>query len=182
MVYKNSAGGADSRDRTNTELTESSCVYSESTRFRGKMVETAKADDNVSHDQNDAPKALLEVEETVPTKPTKRLDVNLYATKKSVAQGMMDIALLTSNASQLRYLLNDPRNSSYYIGISCISISIILQVVVGVLLLFNVRYNINFSHQQPRADTVNNLTTIGVFLITVVNIIATSFSNPSHVP
>ncbi|GFV54883.1 hypothetical protein TNCV_4446591 [Trichonephila clavipes] len=35
------------------------------------------------------------------------IDVNLYATKKSVAQGMMDIALLTANASQLKYILKE---------------------------------------------------------------------------
>merc|ERR1712241_1262637 len=35
----------------------------------------------------------------------KRLDHNRYATKKTIAQGMLDIALLSSNASQLKYLL-----------------------------------------------------------------------------
>merc|ERR1712130_643197 len=35
----------------------------------------------------------------------KTLDANRYATKKTVSQGMLDIALLTTNASQLKYLL-----------------------------------------------------------------------------
>ena len=34
-----------------------------------------------------------------------KLDPNRYATKKTIGQGMLDIALLTSNASQLRYIL-----------------------------------------------------------------------------
>ena len=35
----------------------------------------------------------------------KQLDPNIYSTKKTVAQGMLDIALLSANASQLRYVL-----------------------------------------------------------------------------
>lgn len=35
----------------------------------------------------------------------KSIDVNRYATKKTIAQGMLDIALLTANASQLKYIL-----------------------------------------------------------------------------
>ena len=33
------------------------------------------------------------------------MDDNLYATKKTIAAGMLDIALITANASQLRYIL-----------------------------------------------------------------------------
>lgn len=33
------------------------------------------------------------------------IDVSLYTTKKNVAQGMLDIALLSANCSQLKYLL-----------------------------------------------------------------------------
>ena len=35
----------------------------------------------------------------------KTLDANRYATKKTVSQGMLDVALLTANASQLKYVL-----------------------------------------------------------------------------
>lgn len=35
----------------------------------------------------------------------KSLNANRYATKKTIAQGMLDIALLTANASQLKYIL-----------------------------------------------------------------------------
>ena len=35
----------------------------------------------------------------------KLLDPNTYATKKTLAQGMLDIALLSASASQLRYAL-----------------------------------------------------------------------------
>lgn len=54
---------------------------------------------------------------------------NTYAAKKTVAQGMMDIALITANANQLRYILEfGDRNTVFYITSTLIVISILLQV------------------------------------------------------
>lgn len=41
----------------------------------------------------------------IPKTSNMPLDMNIYATRKTVAQGMMDIALMTANASQLKYVL-----------------------------------------------------------------------------
>ncbi|KFM70809.1 Ninjurin-1, partial [Stegodyphus mimosarum] len=122
-------------------------------------------------------KRLLEREEPRYSRPFKPgIDVNLYATKKSVAQGMMDIALLTANASQLKYILREGENSRFYlVNVICIGISIALQLVVGVLLILNTRYNINLVSHQSRAELINNLTIIGIFLITVSNVFVSAF-------
>lgn len=40
--------------------------------------------------------------------------MNKYATKKTVAQGMLDIALLTANASQLKYVLQLGQRHEFY--------------------------------------------------------------------
>lgn len=54
---------------------------------------------------------------------------NTYAAKKTVAQGMMDIALITANANQLRYILEfGDRNTVFYITTMLIVTSILLQV------------------------------------------------------
>jgi hypothetical protein len=54
---------------------------------------------------------------------------NTYAAKKTVAQGMMDIALITANANQLRYILEfGERNTVFYVITTLIVISILLQV------------------------------------------------------
>lgn len=108
------------------------------------------------------------------------MDMNLYATKKSIAQGMMDIALLTANASQLKHLLHEgpEANRFYGLTVACVALSIALQVMVGILLIFNGRYNINKTHQQRRAELFNNVIIIGVFLITVINIFVSAFSGP----
>nr|SVE75813.1 EOG090X07V0 [Daphnia hispanica] len=66
----------------------------------------------------------------------KTLDANKYATKKTIAQGMLDIALLTANASQLKYVLQlGHRHEFYTIMVSLIASSIVLQIVVGILAL-----------------------------------------------
>lgn len=46
-----------------------------------------------------------EQEEADKKRPKSGVDVSLYTTKKNVAQGMLDIALLSANCSQLKYLL-----------------------------------------------------------------------------
>jgi len=54
---------------------------------------------------------------------------NTYAAKKTVAQGMMDIALITANANQLRYVLEfGDRNAIFYTIAVLIVVSILLQV------------------------------------------------------
>ncbi|GBL96464.1 Ninjurin-1 [Araneus ventricosus] len=114
-----------------------------------------------------------------PKKIKKPLDGNIYSTKKTVAQGMMDIALLTANASQLKLLLkyNQDKSAIFFIHIACICVSLALQIVVGVMLILNSRYDINRPSHHSRADTMNNLTVVGIFLITVVNVLAASFSD-----
>merc|ERR1711934_1056378 len=66
------------------------------------------------------------------------LDVNRYATKKTIAQGMLDVALLTANASQLKYVLQlgEERHEFYHLMLALIILSIILQALNGVVLLF----------------------------------------------
>lgn len=54
---------------------------------------------------------------------------NSFAAKKTVAQGMMDVALITANANQLRFVLEYSAGSpSYYLVVGLIAVSLILQV------------------------------------------------------
>lgn len=56
-------------------------------------------------------------------------DVNYYQQKKTLAQGMMDIALFSANANQLRYVLESyDRHPYYYPSVAFIGISLIIQV------------------------------------------------------
>lgn len=53
------------------------------------------------------------------------LDANVYATKKTIAQGMLDVALLTANASQLKYLLQLGKDQQFYYLVSRFVFSLI---------------------------------------------------------
>ncbi|GBP33919.1 Ninjurin-1 [Eumeta japonica] len=104
-------------------------------------------------------------------------DVNTYQQKKNLAQGMMDLALLSANANQLRYVLESSTNHPYYYpSIVLISFSIIFQVLVGIGLILNSRYNVKDESDICKADKINNMTVLGIFLITLVNVFITSFS------
>ncbi|KXJ78561.1 hypothetical protein RP20_CCG004245 [Aedes albopictus] len=43
-----------------------------------------------------------------------KLDINSYATRKTFVQGMLDLALLTANAAQLKYLLTVGEAHPFY--------------------------------------------------------------------
>lgn len=103
-------------------------------------------------------------------------DVNVYQQKKNLAQGMMDLALISANANQLRYVLEAfDRHPYYYFSVVFISFSLILQVAVGIGLILNSRYNVKNQDDICKADKINNMTIIGIFLITIVNVFIASF-------
>lgn len=57
------------------------------------------------------------------------LDINSFATRKTLAQGLLDLALLTANAAQLRrVMLQGNEFRFYYLLVTLITISICLQV------------------------------------------------------
>lgn len=59
-------------------------------------------------------------------------DINVYQQKKNLAQGMMDLALLSANANQLRYVLESyVRHPYYWFSLISITISLILQVIAA---------------------------------------------------
>lgn len=69
-------------------------------------------------------------------RPLQRININHYATKKTAAQSMLDVALLMANSSQLKTVLYVGPQYRFYIPlIVLLSLSITLQVIVGLLLV-----------------------------------------------
>ncbi|CAH1119794.1 unnamed protein product [Phaedon cochleariae] len=102
---------------------------------------------------------------------------NSYAAKKTVAQGMMDIALITANANQLRYMVEFNRQSpTYYFTLILISVSLFLQVVIGMALIIKGRLDIRGRSKNALAKSINNYVIIGVFLVTIINVFIASFT------
>lgn len=107
----------------------------------------------------------------------KKSSYNVFAAKKTVAQGMMDIALLTSNANQLRYVLQFGNSTrTYAISVALILLSILLQVAVGIILIFKGRSDLLGEKKRHHAHEMNKLVVIGVFAVTVINIFIASFT------
>lgn len=75
--------------------------------------------------------------------------MNHYANKKSAAESMLDVALLMANASQLKAVMEQGPGFTFYVPlITLISLSLILQILVGVMLIFIsecATYSANFS-------------------------------------
>ncbi|CAL4062270.1 unnamed protein product, partial [Meganyctiphanes norvegica] len=116
---------------------------------------------------------------------TNDFDHNAYATKKTAALGLMDVALLTDNAYQLRTLIILWEGNGYQITqLAFVVISIVMQIILGIMLLLIGKLNTNCKEDCPKATKYQNWVTIMLFLITVINIFVASFhmidTNPDH--
>ncbi|XP_053645237.1 ninjurin-2 isoform X4 [Cherax quadricarinatus] len=106
----------------------------------------------------------------------KTLDPNRYATKKTVAQGMLDVALLTANASQLKYVLEVGEQHPYYaVMLGLIITSLVLQGLTAVLLGVLTVLNIKKPHHQYPAEVINHVVMGLNMLIMAFDGIQTSF-------
>ncbi|XP_065577644.1 ninjurin-2-like isoform X4 [Artemia franciscana] len=88
----------------------------------------------------------------------KGLDTNKYATKKTVAQGLLDVALLTANASQLKYILSTGKQHDFYNAmVALIATSIVLQVFIGLLFIVIGGLNIDNPKHHRAANICNDI-------------------------
>ena len=183
------------------------CLKQNNTKPKNWVVDAAKEDPELSYSDEKKRKdtELEEVNydlEDEAHQNYKQVDLSLYTTKKNVAQGLLDISLLSANCFQLKYLLFHYERDSSVLGANsseasnstgpfnwlltsydvyfltnlvCIGLSIFLQVVVGILLILNGRHNIYVHRYQRVADSYSNLILITVFIITIVNIFLSVF-------
>merc|ERR1712110_150970 len=85
-----------------------------------------------------------------------KLNTNRYATKKTIAQGMLDIALLSTNASQLKYVLQVGEEHEYYTPmLVLITSSIVLQVLNGLTQVLMGPLNLDKEEFKPFLNIVN---------------------------
>uniref|UniRef100_A0A8P4G2C5 Ninjurin 2 n=1 Tax=Dicentrarchus labrax TaxID=13489 RepID=A0A8P4G2C5_DICLA len=104
------------------------------------------------------------------------LNMNLYATKKTAAEGMLDIALFLANITHMKTVIEQGAGYRYYIAVlTLISFSLALQIVAGVLIIIIARRDVSEESNQKRLDGLNNTTTIIIFLIFVTNIFISVF-------
>ncbi|KAL8592196.1 hypothetical protein ACOMHN_030871 [Nucella lapillus] len=101
-----------------------------------------------------------------------------YATRKTVAQGALDFALLMANASQLKALVDIPANSRgpFYEGLLVLlGFSIALQVSAGLVLLILGMMDGDGEPAHKRAERLNNASVCLILIITVLNVFISAF-------
>ncbi|XP_061768290.1 ninjurin-2-like isoform X3 [Nerophis ophidion] len=104
------------------------------------------------------------------------LNMNLYATKKTAAEGMLDIALFLANITHMKTVIEQGAGYRYYAAVlTLISFSLALQIVAGILIIIIGRRDVNNPTLQKRMDYLNNVTTIMVFITTVLNLFISTF-------
>ncbi|XP_043286058.1 ninjurin-1-like isoform X4 [Venturia canescens] len=113
------------------------------------------------------------------TNQRKPENINVYATKKTIAQGMLDVALLAANATQLKNLLVVGEAYQFYIfTLTLVCLSIALQIISGLLSL-----SLNFMRDRKMEDvrysaSIDWIGTARValsFTVFLINIIITVF-------
>ncbi|GAA6079126.1 ninjurin-2 [Tachysurus ichikawai] len=102
--------------------------------------------------------------------------MNQYATKKTVAESMLDVALLMANASQLKAVLEQGPEFKYFlIVIVLIAVSLFFQVLAGAFFILMARKDLNVVANHRKLDLMNNIATVLVFLTVIINIFITAF-------
>lgn len=93
---------------------------------------------------------------------------------------MMDFALLVTNVNQMRHIISTftSVDAFFYVSLSLVALSIVLQIILGILLAINCRYNVKDCDDICKADRINNWITILIFLITALNVVIPSFGIP----
>ena len=102
---------------------------------------------------------------------------NVYHQKKTIAQGMMDLALFSANVNQLHYVLKNKNilNFHKFLLIS-IGVSIVLQIAIGVGLLWNVQYK---KKKMEEGSKLDSCIVLGLFIVTIINIFICAFGSIS---
>jgi hypothetical protein len=111
-------------------------------------------------------------------------NVNTYATHKSLTAGAMDIALLTSNANQIKMIASaDPLTSFQTVTLAMLGISIIMQCIVVFLIVMMGTSKTDLASTdaeqekaQRKIDKMNKLSLGLVTFITLINVLASALA------
>ena len=141
--------------------------------------------ENSRSDRNEhTPLTIMSSQEKAESEKPARdpFDPNIYAITKTVTKGLLNVALLTSNANQLKNaILEGPDGNPFYEFVIAFAIlSILLQTSMGILAVFVGKENINMEHRQEKAITLNRTLIVLAVLTVVVNVLLAAFDKPLH--
>ncbi|XP_069759671.1 ninjurin-2-like isoform X2 [Narcine bancroftii] len=100
---------------------------------------------------------------------------NKYATIKSMAEGMLDVTLLMSNAKQLALVINQGSEYKFYIPlIVLICLCLLIQVVIFLFIIFIAKTNVNEVEKQKKLNQWNIIVTFLVGTTLFLNVFITA--------
>lgn len=104
------------------------------------------------------------------------LDYNLFTTKQTIAQGLLLASLLMCNVSQLKTLVMNGHQFQFFRFVTTFIIfSIVLEIVLGIVLLFLGKDDLTDIYEQRRLDKLNNMAVFLAFLIIIINVFVAAF-------
>ena len=117
----------------------------------------------------------------IPTKSKEKKEKKTMSTK-TFAHGMMDVSLLTGNATQLRAVLANPAHDFYMLLIWFIVTSVILQIISSILLImsdfFKTQVKEKDRQNQRKRKMLNFISLAMVTITTALNILISAFYSP----
>lgn len=104
------------------------------------------------------------------------VDLNVMKRNMTIAKGFLDISLLSANANQLRNVINygDRESNVFYIILVGIIVSVVLQVLAGIVLILAEQFDINKEEDQERGDTLNTVVVCLIFIVLIINVFVAS--------
>ncbi|KAM9832109.1 ninjurin-1-like isoform 2-T2 [Neosynchiropus ocellatus] len=104
------------------------------------------------------------------------LNMNLYATKKTAAEGMLDLALFLANVTHMKTVIEQGAGYRYYAAVlTLISFSLVLQIIAGVLIVIIARLEYSgLSAHRRLLNFLNTSVTSIIFLTFITNLIKSS--------
>ena len=114
-------------------------------------------------------------------------NVNTYATQKTMTAGAMDIALITSNANQIKLLAASQMKTIEILTMTMLGISLILQFIVAFFIIYmgsSTKVDLNSKEEeqvkkQRRLNNFNQAVLGMVGFITVINVLASQIAASS---
>jgi len=101
-----------------------------------------------------------------------------HSQNKNFTKGFADLALLTANVNQLRHVLELQDDTMRTVNIVFLSLSIVLQVIAGALLVVDHSIDITTDKGMKKCKIINSVTQIIMLLIIVLNILVVGLGGP----
>lgn len=102
---------------------------------------------------------------------------NWYAAKKSVSEGLFDVALLSANGAQLKHVLQLGPGFDFYAPVLIlVSLSIAFQVIQMGLLVVIGFLDLSKECHQRRAELLTNIATAIATMVAMINVVAAAFN------